>query len=160
MTPNDVRYAAHDPSAVVMYAKELVLHSVHFNGSRTYDNWRNAQMEYENRQYQSAADLLREVLADVHGHRFIITIKAWAELGDGDWAIDDVLMTKLVMEWEHKTLSILPEFDDNRIRSTTEQIARVLHAKLAKNFPDALYFEITVQETGDVYAVYPAPLHP
>ena len=57
------------PPPKLMYARTFEISACHFNGTATYDRYQEALAGGP-----SAAKLLRAVLADCHGHNFVIDV--------------------------------------------------------------------------------------
>jgi len=126
------------------YTRTYELQATHFNGQVTYDNYEKF-LKYElDGDFKSALDSLKKVLSDLHGHNFIITVIAETVAPFIDYPVDDVFLTEIVMYFNNKNLSILPEF--NKIRATTENFCIVLKKQLLSAFP-LINFKIIIQET-------------
>jgi 6-pyruvoyl-tetrahydropterin synthase len=137
----------------MVYRKVVWVQAAHFNGPRTYENYERARECQDAGDYEGACALLRDVLGDVHGHNFRVTVEAEGRCADsGGWGdpsllVDDERLESLVLEWQNHNLSLLDELTDGgRGRATTERMAQALVAKCRKVWPE-VDFTVTVEET-------------
>jgi len=135
-----------------MYARTFEISACHFNGTATYDRYQEALAGGP-----SAAKLLRAVLADCHGHNFVIdvTVRGHAVQRTGElhaYLVSDAELEQVVREWDRTNLSVHPDFVSRRARATTEMMAAILAEKLATHFGARLEWEVRVHETRDIAA--------
>lgn len=133
--------------AMTKYHRTFELQSAHFNGEHAYaifNQHRESQAPMEWYDYMT-------LLKDCHGHNFKIVVEVLGNHEEKDaWLIDDVKMTKVVMEWDNINLSVHEDFKD--IRATTENMATVLLDKLRDAFPGKKITTVTVHENNLIHA--------
>lgn len=134
---------------VMKYKRQYEIQATHFNGQITYDNYNISLISEMSKDYKTALEKLKLVLADLHGHNFIITVIAETDEPFVDYPVDDIAITEMVMYFNNKNLSILPEFEN--MRATTENFCLVLQKMLLDKFPK-IKFNIIIQETSLIKA--------
>lgn len=142
------------PIGIVTYSQQYVLQSSHFN-DEAYPPWREyirlgAQvldfrqpddlikiggdpkvLAAQIRLHRKRDELLRECLAQVHGHNFVVEIEVKGVLKDGaEWVIDERALASAVESWNNANLSVHPDFTSVNARATTENMARILGLKV------------------------------
>lgn len=164
------------------YTRTFHLSACHFNGEETYNLWRNILNNYnkENDIYEKNVGsnkieplmLIKfiELLQDMHGHDFTVTVEIILHADDDDVAmvLEDEKLESLIMKYNRRNWSVLlglsliakPEgYGYEVIRATTERVAKAMCqqvAKLLKEFHSDLEYDATahvnlsIQETRDI----------
>lgn len=127
------------------YKRRFKLQAAHFNSDWSYKRvWATAI---------TAADA-RQLLTHIHGHNFTIDVVLDGSFGVGRpaaWLVDDVELSNVVMEWDNTNLSMHVDFLDDKVRATTENMARILFGKLLIKF-GPIAKSVTVYETDQICA--------
>lgn len=133
----------------IVYERTFRFSASHFNSLPAYQAaWKIAEKQVISVEQQFMA------MHQIHGHNFRVVVTISGEIEEGAWLIDDVRLEKCVMEWNNQNLSLHPDFLDTLDRATTENMARVLKAKLTKliDNEDVHVRQVTVFETDDIFA--------
>lgn len=136
------------------YTRRFRISACHFNDQETYDAYERIFMGLALDERVPAEDVKR-CIHDVHGHNFEITISvdngvyAEDEENPEPWIVDDLILEKLVNQWDKTNLSVHADFQGKR--ATTENMVRALLSKLSE-LDYEVQWRVRVQETPDVYA--------
>jgi hypothetical protein len=123
----------------VRYHRRFSISASHFNSEyeyQAYERLRKRLILLEPAVTMGVDDV-RRCLSNIHGQ--------------GDWLVDDSVLESIVMEWNNKNLSIIPDFEG--MRATTERMASILVKKLQviRGGQD-LEWLVRVYENKDIYA--------
>jgi len=93
----------------------------------------------------------------LHGHRWQIVVCVTVDkLNETDLAFDFTELKRVVdgilTDFDHVCLNDLPPFDE--INATSENIARVIHERVAAALPDARISKVTAYESPDAWVTY------
>lgn len=133
------------------YQRTFRLQASHFNDQWSYEQVWNLPPANRGAVVDLRITELVRLLSSVHGHNFKIVVTLDGVLAEQDWLIDDRELALVVMGWDNTNLSMHPDFFDNKLRATTENMARVLLEKLTGPFGE-LVKNVTVYETDDIFA--------
>ena len=96
-----------------------------------------------------------------HGHNWKVAVVARSEKLDSigvvvDFEMLNPTLKKVLSEINHISINEHPEFKDGKLNPSTENIARFIHDRLAKQFrsDNAKITKVTVWETPDASASY------
>lgn len=144
------------------YERVFMLQSCHFNGSEVYAAFHAAQGLAGAKDYEGAYQMLcARVLPNIHGHNFEVRVTISGNpsaLGSRAYFVDDKVLAALVEGWNNTNLSVLPEFLNDSVRATTEQMAVRLQKKIVSEFGsawsylDEMSVRVQVRETPSVAA--------
>ena len=138
----------------MIYKRSFELHCAHFNNEEAYEAAREFMARVSQRAVTlEASEAFAKAALATHGHNFIVIVEAEKELKfrQSSWLVDDVVLAEKVEEWQDCNLSLHADFFKDDLRATTENMARVLAAKLNGAFPDCRWV-VEVQETKDISA--------
>lgn len=140
---------------MISYVRTYVLQSAHLN-DEGYPIWWAAQKADQDGDYKTAFNKMRELLPHIHGHNFDVEIRLTGEPfedGPEKWLIEDQQLTELVMQWDNRNLSALPDFVGREMRATTENMARVLAEKVREIVgTNVARIDVTVWERPEIRA--------
>lgn len=142
-----------------IYERKFMLQSCHFNSSLTYDKYEQANcmvLEHDHG-VKEVRRIFNEVMADIHGHNFIVTVTGNKQFVDGESCVVvwDEELEAMVRAWDRTNLSVHSDFVNcvgPYRRATTETMAYLLQKKLLKKWPD-VFWNVSVQETPEIMAV-------
>lgn len=140
------------------YKRDIYLQSCHFNGLQEYEDYEKALNDHNLGNYASSSQLFKQCLLGTHGHNFKVSIEANGPMSKqidkwgGCFLIDDIELVELVLQWNNKNVSVLPEFFDMGLRATTENMAKVLLHKLELQYPNVC-FCVSIWENPTIVAV-------
>lgn len=136
------------------YQRTFEIHAAHFNRDLPYKHiWGMSNSD------TLSKPTMLGLLCDIHGHNFKIDIELFSTnfIPKIGWLVDDEELARVVNEWHGQNLSVHPDFLDQKIRATTENMAAVLFNKLATRFGNtwnSMGVTITVHETDGVSAAH------
>jgi len=141
---------------MLSYHRSFRIQAAHFNGNG-YKYFHGATESARQGKWESAYTQLMNLLPYQHGHDFKIEVDLHGEprVATENWLIDDVALTEIVMRWDNTNLSVQDEFLSKGLRATTENMAKVLHGKIAANVAPSVSVRVTVHETDNIQATYP-----
>jgi 6-pyruvoyl-tetrahydropterin synthase len=128
------------------YERTYHFSAAHFTSPSGYELlWRVVDGE------QLSPSQLRTLLEDIHGHNYKVDVTVNAEVQKMALLISDIELTRCVMQWSGVNLPLHDDFVNQRIRATTENIARILANKVEKLvLSTPCQIKITVWETQDI----------
>lgn len=131
------------------YIRTFRLQVAHFNSMKAYELARRL-IDTQKLGYEDVLFCLHSI----HGHNLKIVVALERELHVVDWIVDDVKLTKAIMEWDNRNLSLHTDFFGQEYRATTERMAQVLFFKLqhVPEIGDAVK-RVEVWENEDICAV-------
>lgn len=118
---------------MITYSRKFRIQAAHFN-DLAYGIREKARQRAAAHELADSALLWQEVARECHGHNFeiLVSITGHPISPRENWIIDDVALTKLVMQWDNTNLSMLPEFDQRDLRATTENMAHLLCRRIQR----------------------------
>jgi 6-pyruvoyl-tetrahydropterin synthase len=140
------------------YYRTFHISASHFNSRKAYETYWALRDSDGVLVLPTKGDLLL-AFQEIHGHNFKIEVHAAGQLNREGWVVSDLDVEKIVMQWNNKNLSTLPEFTDGRIRATTENMVVMLTEKLKDKFDD-ISWSVKIHETPDVSASLFGWAHP
>jgi 6-pyruvoyl-tetrahydropterin synthase len=141
------------------YHREFTLSSCHFNGADIYKTWNEIKQPHRE-DPDALKNAFRTVLTGIHGHNFKIVVDVENDFDPrDDYLVDDIEIESVVMQWHNTNLSLHPDFENKKLRATTENMAHLLVRKLAHQLtkhenlaaPGSMVC-VVVHETADIYA--------
>lgn len=155
----------------MIYTRTFVIQAAHFNDAaynlraRALGHAEDADKllshNVANLELKQAIVLWQMVAEESHGHNFkiVVTVSGEPVSKRENWIIDDVRLAKMVLEWDNKNLSMLPEFAERDLRATTENMAHVLAQRIKRLLrvddnegTDPPQIEVQVHETDLICA--------
>jgi 6-pyruvoyl-tetrahydropterin synthase len=147
----------------MMYHREFMISSCHFNGEDTYKLYRlllHPESATEEQRQIKIMLMLGKVLEGIHGHNFRIVVEIEDNLVPSEgYMVDDVAIERVVMQWNNTNLSVHKDFTSRQWRATTENMAYVLVRKISRlllrDYDGSTLgpvVSVYVHETDDIYA--------
>lgn len=146
---------------MITYSHTFHIQAAHFN-DEAYRLRQDALRAESEERFRDASISWRCVCRETHGHNFAIaiTVKGVPISPRENWIIDDARLADMVMQWDNKNLSMLPEFEERDLRATTENMAQILAQRIKRMLrvddtagTDAPMVTVQVTETRDIYAI-------
>lgn len=147
---------------MISYERLFIIQAAHFNDV-AYQVRERALRAWEIADWLSVRELWKEVCLETHGHNFEIKVSITGQPRSlrESWIVDDAELAKIVMAWDNKNLSMLPEFAERDLRATTENMAVLLQSRIERLLvEDKLFLGqeppvvlVQVRETRDIAAM-------